>query len=519
MKLADYLDRGVFINPEGVCFITEGEEMTYTQVQELTYRIANGLLDAGMGKDSHIAILSPNDPRAFSCVLGLSRTGATWVPINPRNGLEENHYILDAFDCNVLFYHSNYAELVHELRPRLPKIQLYVCLDQEDEGAPAFDDWAASFPPTPVDVISRGDDMAMLAGTGGTTGKPKGVMLTNQNLETFIALTLLSAPHNDETPVYLALAPLTHAAGVLTFPILALGGATVIMPKADLSKFLHHIETYRVTTTFLPPTVIYMLLEHPEVHEIDYASLKYFWYGAAPISAVKLKQAIETFGPVMTQFYGQTEAPMLITYLSPQEHFAEDGGYAEQRLRSCGRPTPLVRVGIMDDDGDFLPAGQRGEIVVQGSLVMPGYYKNKDATASAFSDGWLRTGDVGYFDDEGYLYLVDRKKDLIITGGFNVFSAEVEQAVLQHPSVQDCAVVGLPHEKWGEMVVAVVQLREGYELDEMAIIKFCKERIGSVKSPKRVFAMPDLPRSAVGKVLKRDIRQQLSGVAEAFLRD
>ncbi|HFQ93282.1 MAG TPA: AMP-dependent acyl-CoA synthetase, partial [Anaerolineae bacterium] len=294
---------------------------------------------------------------------------------------------------------------------------------------------------------------------------------------------------------------------------------TVIMPKPHLGKFLAHIETYRVTTTFLPPTVIYMLLERPEAQTTDYSSLKYFWYGAAPISAAKLKQAIETFGPVMIQFFGQSEAPMLISCLSPREHFNEDGNYAEERLRSCGRPTPLVKAAIMDDAGNILPTGERGEIVVRSSLVMLGYYKNKPATTEAMAHDWLHTGDVGYMDEAGYLYLVDRKKDLIITGGFNVFSAEVEQVVLQHESVQDCAVVGLPHEKWGEMVVAVVQLRDGYNLDEAALIAFCKERIGSVKAPKKIVRMDNLPRSAVGKVLKREIRRQLAGVTEAFLRD
>lgn len=518
MRLADYLDQGVFLNPDEACFITDGDVMTYREVQALTYRIANGLLAAGFGAESKVAILSPNNPLAFSSVLGLSRTGAAWVPINPRNGADENHYILDKFDCSALFYHSAYQPIVEALRERLPKLKLLVCLDKAGENDPSFADWTSRYEAEPVNIPSSGDDLSVLAGTGGTTGKPKGVMLSNQNVETFTALTLMCAPY-EEKPVYLALAPLTHAAGIFVFPIMALGGTTVIMPAPNLGAFLSHIETYRVTTTFLPPTVIYMLLDHPTAATTDYSSLKYFWYGAAPMSRQKLKQAIELFGPVMAQFFGQTEAPMLLTCLSPREHFTADGAYAEQRLRSCGRPTPLVQLAIMDNDGVILPRGERGEIVIQSSLVMKGYYKNPEATAAAMAHGWLHTGDVGYLDKDGYLYIVDRKKDMIITGGFNVFSAEVENVVLQHTAVQDCAVIGLPHDKWGEMVVAVVQLRSGYELNQQQLIEFCKEQIGSVKAPKKIIVMDNLPRSTVGKVLKRDIRQQLVGMTEAFLRD
>ena len=518
MRLVDYLDQGVFLNAKGTCFITNGEELSYQEVQNLSYQIANGLQDAGFGKNSKVAILSPNHPASFTCILGLSRIGAVWVPINPRNGLEENHYILDNFDCEVLFYHSNYEEIVTTLSPRLPKIKLLVCIDKPGENCPSFDQWSSNYTTSPVDVAADGNALCVLAGTGGTTGKPKGVMLSQQNVETFVSIALMCT-HFEEKPVNLAFAPLTHAAGVLVFPILALGGTTVIMSSPDLTAFLSNIETYKVSTTFLPPTVIYMLLDHPNASKTDFSSLKHFWYGAAPMSRHKLKLAIELFGPVMTQFFGQTEAPMLLTYLSPEEHFTKEGDYAEERLLSCGRPTPLVKIAIMDNDGNLLPRGERGEVVIRSSLVMLGYYKNKTATESAMEYDWLHTGDIGYFDEEGYLYIVDRKKDMIITGGFNVFSGEVENAILQHKAVQDCAVIGIPHEKWGEMVVGVIQLREGQELDEKELITFCKERIGSVKSPKKIIVMENLPRSTVGKVLKRDIRKNLIGKAEAFLKD
>jgi len=352
------------------------------------------------------------------------------------------------------------------------------------------------------------DDIAMIAGTGGTTGRPKGVMLTGRNLETMSALTLMGYPF-DGRPCYLALAPLTHAAGVLCLPVMALGGRVVIMPKPDLGEFLALIERHRVTHTFLPPTLIYMLLQHEKLASTDRRSLQCFWYGAAPISAARLEEALERIGPVMAQLFGQTEAPMMISMMRPSEHFNADGSVAKRRLSSAGRPGPLVQVATMDGDGRILATGETGEIVVRSSLVMAGYYKDPKATEEATRHGWHHTGDIGYLDADGFLYIVDRAKDMIITGGFNVYSVEVEQALMQHPDVQDSAVVGLPDEKWGERVVAVLQLHPGRVLDPSDLLGFVKARIGSVKTPKQIEIWSDLPRSKVGKVMKKDVRATL----------
>ena len=304
------------------------------------------------------------------------------------------------------------------------------------------------------------------------------------------------------------MAPLTHAAGVLCFPVMAVGGEIVVMAKPDLDEFLALVEHHRVTHTFLPPTLVYMLLAHEKLATTDLSSLRCFWYGAAPMSPERLEQALTSIGPVMAQLFGQSEAPMMVSMLPPSEHFRADGSVARERLSSAGRPAPLVTVAIMAGDGTLLPPGERGEIVVRSSLVMAGYYKDPEATAEASRHGWHHTGDIGYLDDN-YLFIVDRAKDMIITGGFNVYSAEVEQALMAHPAVRECSVVGLPDEKWGERVVAVVQPQAGAELSEAELVAFAKERIGSVKAPKQVHVWPDLPRSTVGKVLKTTIRNRL----------
>jgi acyl-CoA synthetase (AMP-forming)/AMP-acid ligase II len=309
-------------------------------------------------------------------------------------------------------------------------------------------------------------------------------------------------------PTYLAFAPLTHAAGVLCFPIMSLGGRVVIMHHPDIGEFLDLIARYRVTHTFLPPTVIYILLDHPKLESTDLSSLQCFWYGAAPISVARLTEALEKIGP-MAQLFGQTEAPMMISMMPPEDHYNADGSIATGRLSSAGRVGPLVRVGIMDGDGNLMPIGERGEIVVRGSLVMDGYYKNAEATAEASVQGWHHTGDIGYLDADNFLYIVDRAKDMIITGGFNVYSVEVENALQAHETIQDCAVIGLPDDKWGERVVAVVQPRAGRTVDVAAVSAFVKQRVGSVKAPKQIEVWDDLPRSKVGKVLKSEIRARI----------
>ncbi len=507
MRLVDYLDKGAQQGADSPCLTMGDADLSYGQVQRISWRVARGLQRAGIQPGDKVAVLSSNDALAFATVFGISRAGGVWCPINPRNEASENAFVLDAFDCACLVFHSNYAPMVEQMRAQLPQLKALVCLDQPQAFAPAMDEWLDGLDDAPIDIAPT-DDVAMIAGTGGTTGQPKGVMLSGGNLEAMSALTLMGYPFEGR-PVYLALAPLTHAAGVLCLPVMALGGRVVIMPKPDLGEFLALIERRRVTHTFLPPTLIYMLLQHPELAQTKRDSLQCFWYGAAPMSAARLEEALDRIGPVMAQLFGQTEAPMMVSMMPPKDHFNADGSVARQRLASAGRPGPLVQVGIMDGEGALVPTGESGEIVVRGSLVMRGYYKNPQATKEASRHGWHRTGDIGYLDGDGFLYIVDRAKDMIISGGFNVYSAEVEQVLMQHPDVQDSAVVGLPDEKWGERVVAVLQLHAGRSVDAEAIKAFVKSRLGSVKAPKQVEVWGDLPRSKVGKVLKKEVRASL----------
>ena len=507
MRLIDYLDKGATLGADMPCLTMLDESLSYADVQALTYKLARVLNAAGIQPGAKVAILSTNNPVAFACVFGISRAGAVWCPINPRNEAKENSYVLNHFDCECLIFESSFEQLVQKMLADLPKLKTLICLNKSLAIAPSLAQCMEQIDDSPIE-IPVSDDLIILLGTGGTTGQPKGVMLTAQNMETMSALTLLGYPFEGR-PSYLAITPLTHAAGVLCFPIMLLGGHIVMTSKPDLGEYVKLIETRKITHTFLPPTLIYMLLEGQYGELAKPNHLQCIWYGAAPIAPAKLEQAILKFGVVMAQIYGQTEAPMLISMMPPKDHLNADGTIAKHRLSSAGRPSPLVQVAIMNAQGHVLGPSEKGEIVVRGSLVMRGYYKNAEATQEASRFGWHHTGDIGYLDAEGFLYIVDRDKDMIITGGFNVYSVEVEQAMMQHPSVLECAVIGLPDEKWGERVVAVVQLKSGMTEDSNALKQFIKEHIGSVKSPKQIVFRHELPKSKVGKVLKKELRAEL----------
>jgi acyl-CoA synthetase (AMP-forming)/AMP-acid ligase II len=507
MSFIECFERGASFYPGNDCFISGDVSYTYAEIRVLVNRVANKVESIGIGEGRQGAVLSGNDPIAFSCLLGLIKAGAAWVPLNPKNSPEDNFYLCETFEAELVFYHSDLATVVDAMRSKLPRVSAFICIDKPHGDDPDLETWLGDIPPEPKRRHLDPEGLVAILGTGGTTGRSKGVMLTRRNVEIYVASHLSLCP-SEEPPIYLAAAPLTHAAGFMVFPMMARGGTTVILPGAEPLALMQKMEEHGVTDLFLPPTVIYMMLSHPKAGVFDFSSLRYFYYGAAPMSVEKLKEAISLFGPVMTQFFGQSEAPISCCFLGPKEHLTNDGFASDEILSSCGRPTPFVQIAIMDDDGNLVETGERGELVMRSNLVMKGYYKNPEATAEVSQFDWHHTGDIAFCDEMGFYHLVDRKKDMIITGGFNVFSSEVERAILAHPAVQDCAVIGVPDEKWGEAVKAIVQLRAGRTVTEEEIRNLAKEMIGSVKAPKSVEIWQDLPRSPVGKVLKRSIREK-----------
>jgi acyl-CoA synthetase (AMP-forming)/AMP-acid ligase II len=507
MALIDFFDRGYLVNAQGVAFAMGERTWTFAEAHALTCRVANGLVKRGIGKGHHGAVLAGNDPAAWLCVLGFWRAGLAWVPLNPRSSAAESAGLIAGFEVDTLFFQQAFAPVVEELRASCPGLKHLVCIDGVVEGSIALNELTAAAEPAPPAFITEPDDVIALMPTGGTTGLPKGVMQTNRNLSLSILNGVINSPYAPgDSIVNLAAAPMTHSAGFLSMSATARGGKVVVLTKPDPISLLDTIERERVTELFLPPTVIYALLEVPGIESRDFSSLRYIMYGAAPMSLDKLRRAIEIFGPVMHQGYGQTEAPGSIAFLRPGDHFVDGKIAPDSRLSACGLPAITNGISIQDDQCRHLPQGESGEICVSGDIVMKGYYKQPEKTAEAIIEGWLHTGDIGHLDAEGFLHITDRKKDLIITGGFNVYPSEIEQVIWSHPAVLDCAVIGVPDEKWGEAVKAVIELKPGAMATSEAIIALCKDRLGSVKTPKSIDFVTALPRSPVGKVLKKDIR-------------
>jgi acyl-CoA synthetase (AMP-forming)/AMP-acid ligase II len=332
-------------------------------------------------------------------------------------------------------------------------------------------------------------------------------MMTHKAIETMFANFWAAFNYHDNTR-HLVVAPMTHSAGIMGMAHFARGGTNYMMEAADPEGILQAIQQYGITHFFIPPTVLYMMLAMPNVRDYNCSSLQHMLVAAAPTSLEKLKEAIDVFGPVLTECFGQAEAPAAITVKAPWDYIDCDGNIIESRLASVGRPAAFNHVAILDNDGNELPRGDRGEICVKSDLVTPGYFNNPQATAEVREFGWHHTGDIGIQDDEGFIRIVDRKKDMIITGGFNVFPNEIEQVLMAHPAVQDCSIIGIPDEKWGEAVKAIIQLKAGGHCSEEDLISLCKDKLGSVKTPKSIDFMEQLPRSPAGKVLKNKLREK-----------
>ncbi len=505
VRLIDFFDKGAEIDPGRAFLIDDLETRSFRDVQAMSHRIANALGAAGISIGAKAAVLSPNTARAFECVIGILRFGAVWIPVSSRNTAQDNAYILDHADTEVLFFHSSLTELVRQFRGQCPRMIHLICIDQANDLAPSLAEWTAGQAEQSADKDVVPTEMATMMYTGGTTGRPKGVMLSHAAWESTVVRWIMNV--GCEHPVHLVVAPMTHAAGLIALALMPLGTTNVLLPSFDAQRVMTTIQRHRVTHLFLPPTAIYMMLAHSDVGRYDYSSLRHFVFAAAPMSLERLKEAISIFGPVMTTAFGQSEAMPNLTYMSPRE-LVSVAHVDQKRLGSCGRVNLQVRLEVLDEEGNILPPNTRGEICVKGSARMIGYYKDAEATAEVSRFGWHHTGDVGYKDEHGYLYIVDRKKDMIISGGFNIYPAEIEQVLWGHPAVGDCAVIGVPDEKWGEAVKAIIEAKPGGEVDIAELEARCREHLSGYKVPKSFEVWPALPRSPVGKVLKRAIRER-----------
>ena len=510
MRAIDYFDKAAEAYPDRIALIDGNTRLTYRELQAASQSVARAMAAAGLRDEDRVAIFSPNDARVLVCMLALMRAGGAWVPINYRNAADANVEFMNYAETRWLFYHSSFSEQANELRRRVSPLRHLVCIDAEANGdrslAQLMEQGIGAVEKDWADPRGNPDRLVGLVPTGGTTGPAKGVRVTSESWGAYTEMAAHYWQCGGTAPVCLSTAPLSHAAGVVAFALFTLGATNVILPRFDAGEVLRSIARHRVTHLFLPPTAFYALLAHPEARKYDLSSLRLLLLAASPVSPDRVKQGVELFGPCVCQSYGQTEAPMLLTWLDRETVAAAAAGEHPERLRSCGKATYGVRLAIMDDEGKLLPPNQPGEIVARGALVTPGYHNLPDATAEIRTFGWHHTGDVGYRDEDGYFYIVDRKKDMIISGGFNVFSGEVEAAIMAMPQVFECAVIGVPHETWGEAVKALVVVRQDESLSEEEVIAHCKKKLGGVKAPKSVEFRGDIPKTPAGKIDRKKLR-------------
>ena len=491
--------------------ITEGERnVTYAQLGQDAARLANAFSALGLGRGDRVAFLMANCAEYVACEYAVARIGATRAPLAVLLADDDHVYMMNFSRCRALVYHVTLVDRVAGMASRLETVERYVCVgagpdDLLPEGHLRLSDLLAANEPVWVDVAVDPEEIAGIYFTGGTTGRPKGVMLSHRSwFHTYLMETLdfCVAPRE----VFVFATPMTHAGGCLILPVLLRQGRCVVLDHFDADLLLGTIERERATATLLVPTMIYMLLDHPTRGDYDVSSLRNVLYGASTISPARLKQAIDTFGPVFTQFYGQSEAPMALTALQREDHVVADPERETAVLTSAGRATYGTRLRIVDDAGVDVPLGESGEVIALAANVMSGYLDNPEATAETVRDGWLYTGDIARFDEEGLITIVDRKKDMIVSGGFNVFPREVEDTLLEHPDVRHAAVIGVPHERWGELVKAVVVLHPGASATGPDLIKFVKARKGSVMAPKSIDFVESIPLTNLGKIDKKAIR-------------
>jgi fatty-acyl-CoA synthase len=467
----------------------------------------------GAGREAPGALLALNRPEVLF-ILGAGQTqGYRRSSLHPLGSADDHAYVINDAGITTLIVDPYFAGRAVELLEKCPELKQVLTIGpvppELADVATDLTEVAASFEPKPLEAaLLEPDHITSITYTGGTTGKPKGVIGTVRAFSTMAQVQMAEWEWPEE-PRFLMCTPLSHAGAAFFVPVVLQGGTLFVSARFDPAEVLATIEEKRINSLMLVPTMLYALLDHPDSRTRDLSSLETVYYGASAINPVRLKEAIERFGPIFAQYYGQSEAPMVISYFRKGDHVDENGKPVEARLTSCGRPSAYIRTALLGEDGKPVPQGEPGEICVAGPLLADGYWQKPEETAETFRDGWMHTGDVAREDEDGFWYIVYRTKYMIVTGGFNVFPREVEDVVAEHPAVAQVGVIGTPHEKFGEAVTAIVVLREGQELTDDVVAEIqqmVKDRKGSVHAPKQVIAMDALPVTGLGKPDKKALR-------------
>jgi acyl-CoA synthetase (AMP-forming)/AMP-acid ligase II len=515
MNTAEFLMIASSVVPERTAMAVNTQTRSFMEMQDRVNRLANALQAMGIGQGDKIAVMALNSMEYVEAYYAAAKLGAVFVPLNYRAKQEELSYMCNNSEAAALFVSERYLDLCASIRPELKTVRQFIAIDTKAEGMEHYPDLLARHEPDEVFTDIQDMDPTIVIYTSGTTALPKGVVLTYLGMSVYVTNTVEPAdPGAENVDVLLVSVPFYHVAGATTMLSSVWGGRKmVILPQFDPGAWLKAVQEHRVTHSFVVPTMLKRIMEHADFAGTDLSSLKLVAYGAAPMPYEVVTRAVEVMPCGLMNAYGQTESTSSLTFLGPEDHQIPKAPGPErdkrlQRLRSVGRPMEDVVVGIMNPEGELLGPGQEGEIVAQGARVMAGYLNREEDTSAAIKDGWLHTGDVGWMDDESYLFITGRTKDLIIRGGENIAPGEIENVLQQHPAVEDAAVIGVPDVEWGEEVKAVIVRKPGATVAEDELTQFVKERLASYKAPKYYTFVEDLPRNYLGKVLKTDLRKQ-----------